>query len=136
MVTKVLMKPGLRKYHFQKKQKLIKTLKKNISWIEPHLFFQERQNRKDNGDEIFGKDVPCSLRKIKDENLKEYTKLKIQQFSFGVQRGETRNLFQSQDSFISSATPVQTPLTSTITNSAKVFQFSQFVHPLSLQRTD
>ena len=39
----------------------------------------------------------------------EFTKLKIQQFLFEAQCGET--LFQSQDSFIPSATPVQTPLT-------------------------
>ena len=72
-------------------------------------FFQERQNRKNDGDEIFGKNVACSLRKIKEENLKEFTKPKIQQFLFEAQCGET--LFQSQDSFIPSATPVQTPLT-------------------------
>ena len=74
------MKPGLRKYHFQEKQKLIKTLKKNISWIGSSriFFFQERRNKKDDGDKVFGKNVACSLRKIKDENLRKYTKLKIQ----------------------------------------------------------
>ena len=74
IVKKALMKPGLQKNHFEKKPKLIKAC------LMDHTtsFCQERQNRKDGEDEIFGKDVACSLRKIKDENLKEYTKLKIQ----------------------------------------------------------
>ena len=77
-------------------------------------FFQERQNRKDHGDEIFSKkNFACSLRKIKDENLKEYTELKIQQFLFEAQC-EILNLFQSQDSFIPSTAPVQTPLTASL----------------------
>ena len=48
MAMKFLMKPGLRKNHFQKKQKLIKTLKKNISWIKPHLFFRKDETEKTN----------------------------------------------------------------------------------------
>ena len=52
-------------------------------------FSQERQNRKNDGDEICGKHVACSLRKIKEENLKEFTKLRIQQFLFEAQCGET-----------------------------------------------
>ena len=52
-----------------------------------------------------------SLRKIKDENLEEYAKFKIQQFLFEAWCGETCNLFQSQDSFIALTIPVQTPLT-------------------------
>ena len=90
------MKPDLRKKHFRKKQKLIKTLKKTILWIKPHLFFQERQSRKDDADEIFGRNVACFLRTIKDENIKEYTKLKIQQFLFQAQCGKIRKLLQSQ----------------------------------------
>ena len=74
-------------------------------------FFQERRNRKNDGDEIFGKNVACSLRKIENENLKEHAKLKIQQILFEAHCGETRNLFQFQDLFIPSTTPVRTPLT-------------------------
>ena len=78
--------------------------------IKPHLFFQERRNKKDDGDKVFGKIVACSLQKIKDENLRKYTKLKIQHFLFETQCGETRNLFQPQDSLIPFTKPVQTPL--------------------------
>ena len=63
------------------------------------------------GIKFLEKNVACFFRKIRDENLKEYTKLKIQQFLFEGQCGETCNLFQSQYSFIPSTTPVQTPLT-------------------------
>ena len=81
-----------------------------MDWIKQHLFFQERRNKKDDGDKVFGKNVVCSLRKIKDENLRKYAKLKIQQFLFETQCGETRNLFQPQDSLIPLTKPVQTPL--------------------------
>ena len=81
-----------------------------MDWIKQHLFFQERRNKKDDGDKVFGKNVVCSLRKIKDENLRKYAKLKIQQFLFETQFGETRNLFQPQDSLIPLTKPVQTPL--------------------------
>ena len=60
-----------------KKQKLMETLKRishRSSWIFFFVVFQERRNRKDDGDEIFGQ---MSLKKIKDENPEEYTKLKI-----------------------------------------------------------
>ena len=48
------------------------------------------------------------------KNLKEYAKFKIQQLLFEAQCGETRNLFQFQDSFIPSTTPIHTRLTATL----------------------
>lgn len=75
-------------------------------------FFQERQNRKNDGDEIFGKNVACSLRKIKDKNRKGYTTLKIQKFLFKARYERTRDSFQfSRDSLIPSAKPLQKPIT-------------------------
>ena len=75
---KSLTKPGLQKNHFQKKQKLIKTLKKNISWIKPHLFFRKAETERTN--DIFEKMLLVLSKKSKMKTSKSIQKSKLTSF--------------------------------------------------------
>ena len=53
MATKVMMKPGLQKKLLSKKAKTKKIAHEEYLMDQATFLFQERQNRKDTGDEIF-----------------------------------------------------------------------------------
>ena len=73
------------------KEQTLKNVEEEYLMDQRAYYFQEKQNRKDDGNEVFWK------KKIKDENLKRYRKLKIQQVCLKGQCRETCNSFKSQD---------------------------------------
>lgn len=82
----------------EKQQKSTEKILKEDLLIDQALLALERKNvTQEDGDDIFGKNVACSLRKISDEQLKEFTKLKIQEILFQARCGSV-----SQDPFSTS----------------------------------
>ena len=65
-----------------KKQKTNKTSKEAYLIDQRMGFFRSQVNKVDNADEIFGKNVVCSLKTINDDHTKEYANLKIQEILF------------------------------------------------------
>lgn len=75
-----------------KKQKTNKTSKEAYLIDQRMGFFRSQVSKVDNADEIFGKNVICSLKTINDDHTKEYAKLKIQEiFLWFIARQSLQN---------------------------------------------
>ena len=116
-----LRKPSTKRPLAKRQKRMVKVAKEDLLIDQALSALQSKVATPEDGDDIFGKNVACSLKKINDEQTKEYAKLKIQEILFQARCGAL-----SREQMLSSA---QNRLPIFNNQSFPVNQMS-YVHPV------